>query len=231
MKQRFSYKGFEDTLNLEDEESSENVIRGRRRKRFSYKDFIDGITANLPYDRHASHCRKVSPLMVNMVWKEAVKYILKELQRNREVYLPYIGYLSIMEQDENMELPLYKGADKKVKVKNFDYVEFKPFKIFLDMLNLIDGRDEKKLNKVIDRAHINEVRFVQQDYEEYAEEYVEPLYSDSEIAFTKAIVKGTKNEGDILAQLSNGTYSTEYSPSARRKKALDNARKTREEEE
>lgn len=208
MKHKFSYKSFEDKLNIEDVDNEPSVAYGRRRKKFSYKDFIDGITASLP------RYRNVAPVTVNMVWKEAVKYIIRELQYNREVYVPYIGYLSIMEQDDSVKI----SSDENVKVKSFDYVEFKPFKIFLDILNLIDGHNEAKLNKVLDRTHINEVNFIQQDYDEYAEEYIEPTYSDNEIEFTKAVMKGTKNENDILEKLNSGTYSMEFSPSARRKK-------------
>lgn len=214
MKHKFSYKSFEDKLNIDDINDT-SVAYGRRRKKFSYKDFIDGITASLP------RYRNVAPVTVNMVWKEAVKYIIRELQYNREVYIPYIGYLSIIEQSDDIEL----SSDKKVKAKSFDYVEFKPFKIFLDILNLIDGHNEAKLNKVLDRTHINEVNFIQQDYDEYAEEYVEPTYGDSELEFTKAVMKGTKNENDILAKLNNGTYSMEFSPSARRRKALESNKK------
>lgn len=183
-------------------------------KKFSYKDFIDGITASLPYDRKC-HSRRVSPKIVNIVWKESVKYILRELQHNREVYLPYIGYISLKEQDEDLTIPLYKGSDKRVKVKKFDYVEFKPFKIFLDMLNQMDANDDKKLNKVMDRAHINEVDFVKQDYDEYMEEYVEPFYSESDVEFTKTIVSGSKSEDDVLAKISNGTYNMLFSPARR----------------
>jgi nucleoid DNA-binding protein len=117
-------------------------------KKFSYKDFIDGITVKLPYDK--SHSRRVSPKMVNMVWKETVKYIIAELQHNREVYLPYIGYISLKEQEEDLRVPFYKGTSKTQRVKNFDYVEFKPFKIFLDILNKMDANDDKALNKLID---------------------------------------------------------------------------------
>lgn len=180
-------------------------------KRFSYKDFIDGITANLPYDRKC-HSRRVSPKIVNIVWKESVKYILRELQHNREVYLPYIGYISLKKQEEDLTVPLYKGADKRAKVNKFDYVEFKPFKIFLDILNQMDADDDKKLNKVLQRARINEVDFVKQDYDEYMEEYVEPLYSESDVEFTKTIVSGSKSEDDVLAKIANGTYNMLCSP-------------------
>lgn len=180
-------------------------------KKFSYKDFIDGITASLPYDR-TCHSRRVSPKIVNIVWKESVKYILRELQHNREVYLPYIGYISLKEQDEDLTIPVFKGSDRRLKVKKFDYVEFKPFKIFLDMLNQMDANDDKKLNKVMDRAHINEVDFVKQDYDEYMEEYVEPFYDESDVEFTKEIIKGSKSEDDILAKIANGTYTMLCSP-------------------
>lgn len=179
-------------------------------KKFSYKDFIDGITAKLPYDK--SHSRRVSPKMVNMVWKETVKYIIAELQHNREVYLPYIGYISLKEQGEDLRVPFYKGTSKTQKVKNFDYVEFKPFKIFLDILNKMDANDDKALNKLIDRAHLNETDFVKQDYDEYMEEYLEPLYDDKDVDFVKTIVKGKKTENETLDKIINGTYKMSSIP-------------------
>lgn len=171
-------------------------------RKFSYKDFCDNITANIPPSYH------ITSQIVNRVWKEMVKYILIELQRNREVYLPYIGYIYIDEK-KNVEVPNYRGNNTR-KVRKIDWVEFKPFKIFLDGINVLDTNDEKKLNKYLHKNRITEDEFIKQDFEEYVEKFVEPYYNDKELATVKEIVKGHKMEDDILAKIASDSYKRPY---------------------